>query len=56
MRIIITENQYSRLFEQSTTKHLPGVSGLDDNCLPTGNTFTHTEVYNGRKNSRFKKL
>ena len=49
MRIIITENQYSRLFEQSTGKRLPSVNGLDEDCLPTGNTFTHSEVYGGRK-------
>jgi len=49
MRIIITENQYSRIFEQSTTKRLPSVNGLDGDCLPTGDTFTHSEVYGGRK-------
>ena len=35
MRIIITENQYGRLFEQSTGKRLPSVNGLDKDCLPT---------------------
>ena len=49
MRIIITENQYSRIFEQSTGKRLPSVDGLDKDCLPTGETFTHSEVYGGRK-------
>ena len=50
MRIIITENQYSLLVEQSTSKHLPSVNGLDVDCLPTGDTFTHTNVYEGRTN------
>ena len=50
MRIIITENQYSLLVEQSTSKHLPSVNGLDADCLPTGDTFTHTNVYEGRTN------
>lgn len=49
MRITITENQYTRLFEQSTGKRLPSVNGLDEDCLPTGKTFTHSEVYEGRK-------
>ena len=50
MRIIITENQYNLLVEQSTSKHLPSVNGLDVDCLPTGDTFTHTNVYEGRTN------
>tara|TARA_R110000765_G_scaffold199904_1_gene305444 strand:+ start:690 stop:1595 length:906 start_codon:yes stop_codon:yes gene_type:complete len=50
MRITITENQYSLLVEQSISKHLPSVNGLDADCLPTGDTFTHTNVYEGITN------